>query len=117
MGQLAFPVVLLVNSWRKKQAIGITASSIWFFENWLNIARYLADARRMELPLVGGGDHDWNTILSRWDLLQYDAQIAAILKILAWMGIAASCGWLAWRAWQDRNRGSESTASFVADAQ
>lgn len=71
-------------------------------ENWLNIARYLADARRMELPLVGGGDHDWNTILSRWGLLQHDTQIAATLKILAWLGIAASCGWLAWRTWQDR---------------
>jgi hypothetical protein len=102
IGQLVFPVVLLVSCWRKRQALGVTAAGIWFFENWLNIARYLADARRMELPLVGGGDHDWNTILSRWGLLQHDTQIAAILKILAWLGIAASCGWLAWRTWQDR---------------
>jgi hypothetical protein len=101
-GQLVFPIVLLVNSWRKRHALGVAFSAIWFFENWLNIARYLADARRMELPLVGGGDHDWNTILSRWGLLQQDTQIAALLRILAWFGIATTCSWLAWRFLQDR---------------
>jgi hypothetical protein len=104
VGQLTFPVVLAVAFWRQRQAIGVAASSIWFFENWLNIARYLADARTMALPLVGGGDHDWNTILPRWGLIEYDVRIAAWLRIFAWAGMAASCGWLAYRAWQDRNR-------------
>src|SRR5208282_3324793 len=58
MGQLAFPAVLAVAFWRQRQPLGVAASGIWFFENWLNIARYLADARQMALPLVGGGDHD-----------------------------------------------------------
>jgi hypothetical protein len=102
LGQLTFPIVLVVTSWRKGHTLGVTISGIWFFENWLNIARYLADARRMELPLVGGGDHDWNTILLRWGLLQQDTQIAAILRILAWLGIAVSCSWVAWRFWRDR---------------
>jgi len=57
MGQLVFPAVLAVDIWRRGQAPGVAASGIWFLENWLNIARYLADARSMELPLVGGGDH------------------------------------------------------------
>src|SRR3954466_13256315 len=51
LGQLAFPIVFLVTSWRKGQPLGVAISGIWFFENWLNIGRYLADARRMELPL------------------------------------------------------------------
>ena len=102
LGQLTFPLVLLAACWRQHNTMGVAISGIWFFENWLNIARYLADARRMELPLVGGGDHDWNTILSRWHLLPYDTQIAATLRIAAWLGIAASCGWLGWRAWRDR---------------
>jgi hypothetical protein len=68
------------------------------FENWLNIARYLADAQAMELPLAGGGDHDWNTILLRRGLLQYDTKIAAGLRVGAWLGIADSCVWIAWRA-------------------
>jgi hypothetical protein len=104
IGQLVFPCVLGVSFWRKGQALGFAAAWIWFFENWFNIARYMADARKLELPLVGGGDHDWNTILTRWDLLQYDTRIAAALKLAGWVGIAAVCAWVSWRACQDRRR-------------
>ena len=107
MGQLVFPIVLAVSFWRKGQALGVAAGCIWFFENWLNIARYMADARTLQLLLVGGGDHDWNTILFRWNLLQYDTTIAAVLRVVAWTGIAASCAWVGWRAWMDRGRSVE----------
>jgi hypothetical protein len=100
LGQLVFPIVVAVTFWRRGQLVGVAAGTIWFFENWWNIARYVADARAMELPLVGGGDHDWHTILSRWNLLQYDLRIAAALKIIAWVGVAASCAWVAWHAWR-----------------
>jgi hypothetical protein len=103
LGQLVFPVVLAATFWRRGQVLGVAAGCIWFFENWFNIARYLADARTMALPLVGGGDHDWNTILSRWGLLQYDVRIAAGVRIAAWLGIAVSCGWVVWRTWQQRS--------------
>lgn len=104
LGQLVFPLILAVSFWRKGQAPSCAGAVIWFFENWLNIARYLADARRLELPLVGGGDHDWNTILARWDVLQYDTRIATVLKIIAWLGMVGACVWVGWRAWQDRER-------------
>ncbi len=81
--------------WRKGQVLSLAGAVIWFFENWLNIARYMADARRLELPLVGGGDHDWNTIFTRWNVLRYDDRIAAAVKTI---------GWLAWR---DRQRSNE----------
>jgi hypothetical protein len=102
IGQLAFPAILTVVFWRRGQPLSLAVCSIWFFENWFNIARYLADARQMELPLVGGGDHDWNTILSRWGLLPYDHPIAIWLRTIAWTGILATCCWLAWVAWRDR---------------
>ncbi len=107
IGQLAFPLILAISFWRKGQALGVAAGAIWFFENGFNIARYLADARRLGLPLVGGGNHDWNTILSRWGLLQYDEGIAAGLRITAWAGIVATCAWLGWRGWRDRNRAAD----------
>ena len=102
MGQLAFPCVLAVCFWRKRQTLSFAAACIWFFENWFNIARYMADARRLGLPLVGGGGHDWNTIFLRWNLLQYDTPIAAAVKLAAWVGIGVTCAWVVWRAWQDR---------------
>ena len=104
IGQLVFPVALAVSFWRKGQALALAAAVIWFFENWLNIARYMADARALELPLVGGGDHDWNTIFTRWNVLQYDLDIAGTVKFLGWLGMASVCAWVLWRTWADRNR-------------
>ena len=100
MGQLTFPVVLAISSWRKGQALAGAASVIWFFENWLNIARYMADARALELPLLGGGDHDWNTIFTRWNVLQYGFDIARVVKITGWIGMALAVLWAGWCWWQ-----------------
>jgi hypothetical protein len=113
IGQLVFPVALAISFWRKGQALAFAASVIWFFENWLNIARYMADARALELPLVGGGDHDWNTIFTRWGILQYDTDIAGTVKFIGWLGMAAACAWVAWRAWADRKRPEDADAAGV----
>jgi hypothetical protein len=104
LGQLLFPFVVAVNCWRTGQSLGLAGASIWFFENWFNIARYMADARRLELPLVGGGDHDWNTIFARWGLLQQDTRIAQAVNLAGWIGIVLTCAWVLWRGWHDRNR-------------
>jgi len=114
LGQLVFPGVLAVSFWRKNKPLGLAAALLWFFENLFNVARYMADARRLELPLVGGGDHDWNTIFARWDVLQYDTQIAAAVKTLGWVGIAGTCAWVLWRAWQDLHRRAAETAGVSA---
>ena len=104
MGQFAFPLVLAVSFWRKGEAISFAAAVIWFFENWLNIARYMADARAQELPLVGGGDHDWARIFGRWHLLNHDTQIAAVVRTAGWLGMAAACAWVIWRWWWERKK-------------
>ncbi len=89
IGQLTFPVVLAIAGWRRGNLLLFSGSLVWFFENFLNIARYMADARKLQLPLVGGGDHDWNTILAAWDILMYDTRIANALRIIGWIGIMA----------------------------
>ncbi len=104
LGQLTFPVVLAVSFWRKYQPLAFAAAVIWFFENWLNIARYMADARALQLPLLGGGDHDWNTIFSRWQVLQYDTDIAVTVRCIGWAGMALAVFWVGWRGWCDRGR-------------
>ncbi|HEV2693019.1 MAG TPA: hypothetical protein VG347_09020 [Verrucomicrobiae bacterium] len=104
MGQLTFPAILAISFWRKRQPLAVAAAVIWLFENWLNIARYMADARALELPLLGGGDHDWNTIFTRWDVLQYDLNIAAAVKFAGWMGMGLAVLWIGWRWWRDRKR-------------
>ena len=39
----------------------------------MNISVYMADARDLALPLVGGGDHDWNELFYRFGLLGEDS--------------------------------------------
>jgi hypothetical protein len=63
-------------------------AGVWGFENLLNIARYVADARAQVLPLVGGGEHDWTALLDRWGCLAQDTAIAQVIRAM---------GWLAWR--------------------
>jgi hypothetical protein len=99
LGQLVFPTVVAVSFWRRRQMMGAALGAVWFLENGLNIARYASDARAQELPLVGGGDHDWFNILYRWDALAYDVSIGRTITVLCWMGLMAV--WVAafWR-WQ-----------------
>jgi len=104
LGQLVFPVVLAVSFWRKGESLGFVAAWIWFFENWLNIGRYMADARSQVLPLVGGGEHDWTEIFSRWHVLQYDIQIGAATKWIGWVGMLAAVAWFFWRFVTDGRR-------------
>lgn len=104
LGQLVFPTVLAVSFWRKKETLSFAGSVIWFFENWLNIARYMADARTQILPLVGGGEHDWTNIFNRWHVLAHDTQIAAIVRTSGWIGIIAPCLWVVWRWWRDSKK-------------
>lgn len=95
--QLLVPLVVAVSFWLRRDALGTAAAGIWAFENLLNIARYVADARAQILPLVGGGEHDWAELLRRWGLLAQDTQIAQILRGIGWLGMVACWGWLAWR--------------------
>jgi hypothetical protein len=103
VAQLLFPAVCMLEFWRRRWTLSYALCGIWFGQNLLNVARYLADARTMQLPLAGFGEHilhDWNLILSRWGLLQQDLALANGLRAVAWLGIALSLGFLAHRWWR-----------------
>lgn len=100
--QLLVPLLVLGAAWRKREAAGVALAWIWAAQNLLPTARYLADARAQELPLVGGGDHDWAFLLGRWGLLEQELRIAAGLRGLAWILILGACLWALWRWRQDR---------------
>ena len=59
---------------------------LWLGQNFFNIARYQKDAVLTELPLVGGGMHDWNWLLTRFHALKY-AQVLGNLTYA--VGVAA----------------------------
>ncbi len=102
--QLIVPLLVLGSCWYKRQTAAISLAGLWCFQNFLNIARYMADARSQELPLVGGGEHDWATLFSQWGLLAQDTTLATAMKTLGWLGMISCIGWIVWRWFQDRRR-------------
>lgn len=78
--QLIVPAVFLGYFLRQKDQFAASVALWWIAENCWNIAVYVADAQAQELPLVGGGEHDWAFILAELDVLQQDARIAAMVR-------------------------------------
>lgn len=92
LGQLVFPGVALIAFVRRRHAASAVCAAVWFGENLWNIARYMADARAQELPLVGGGEHDWTHILGGAGLLAWDTTLAGLLRLVGWIVVLAALG-------------------------
>jgi len=85
-----------------------------FVEEWISdhvdaagVAPANADARAQELPLLTVGDpeyveHDWYVLFSRMGVLEHDTSIAGFVRLLGWLGMIATAGWLFWRGLQSK---------------
>lgn len=100
--QVLVPLALTIGFWFKRQPLGTALCGQWAGENLLYVARYMADARAQELPLVGGGEHDWGTLFGEWGLLAKDQIIAGRVTFLGWMLVVGWALWLGWRVYADR---------------
>lgn len=100
LGQFVFPSVALFEFKRRGDVGGFFIAWLWFAENIRYVAVYLGDARRQALPLLGGGEHDWFNILSRWGLLEWDTRLAGLLSSFCGFGIIAAVAWISYRYWQ-----------------
>jgi len=98
--QLLIPSGLTVYFLYKAAPFPASACLWWFGENFLGIAVYMADARELKLPLVGGGENDWNYLLYEWGLLGEDSVrmissgthalgVAIMMAACLWMGFLA----------------------------
>ncbi len=103
--QLGFPVAVAVHFYRQGHAAGAAAGAVWLGENLLNVARYMADARVQELPLVGGGDHDWTEIFTRWHMLHLDTRMAGFTRFVA-VALMAWALWRLYRQWKADRSGT-----------
>jgi hypothetical protein len=101
--QLFVPLAIAVYFVFQRQLPGAAFAAFFFFENFLNISTYMADARRRELPLITVGDgegviHDWFFMFSKVGLLERDTAIAAVVRMLGWMGMFGVVVFLWWKA-------------------
>lgn len=101
LGELLAPLLLAVYFFWKREVTATAFCGFWFFENFLYIGTYMADARAVSLPLVGSGEHDWETLFGQWGLLMQDQNIGGATRDLGWLGMFATVAWLAWHTWKD----------------
>jgi hypothetical protein len=98
LGELLVP--LLLGGYfllRQRQPMGAAFCLWWLGENFIYIARYMGDARDLELPLVGGGDHDWNELFYRFGLLS-EPSVASISSLTHFLGVGVMLLGIAWLA-------------------
>ena len=106
LGELLVPLGVAVYFVLRRETAGVGFASFWFFENFLYIGTYMADARAEALPLVGTGDtvdHDWNILFSQWGVLMQDRAIGGATRWLGWCGMLATMAWLCWMHFRTRN--------------
>lgn len=105
--QLGVPLMLATFFIFQRQVMGTTFCLFFFFEQLLPISVYMADARAQELQLITVGDsddviHDWHYLFGRFGVLDHDTQIAHVVRVLGWLGMIATVGWMVWRSVQSR---------------
>jgi hypothetical protein len=99
--QLLVPIVLAVAFLRQRNTFGAVVCTWWAGENLLDLAPYIADARVLELVLLGGKTgaevegHDWEFILTQLGWLHLDRS----LGLAAYRaGLVVMFGALVWGA-------------------
>jgi len=95
--QLLVPLVFAGHFLWKRRRFDAAICGLWFAESLMYTAVYLGDAYLMQLPLVGGGTHDWNWLLSKVGLVHSCGTIAMVLHVIACTLLAASflaAGWV-----------------------
>ncbi len=77
--QLLIPAVCLVHLLRRGANLGWQLCLFWLGENLLNISIYAGDALKQDLPLVGGGEHDWTYLLTETGLIAHTDGVARVI--------------------------------------
>lgn len=110
--QLIVPGVFVVEFIRREDPHAASVCLWWVAQNCWNISVYAADARAQDLPLVGGGEHDWAYLLSRAGWMAQDTQIARAIHLLGVLLFLASIVWGA-----SRVRVAAEAAEVIAEAE
>ena len=93
MFQLIMPALFAGYFWRRGDKHAASVALWWVGQNCGHIATYVADARAQELPLVGGGEHDWFYLLSATGHLPHDLGIARTIRAAGLLLVVGASAW------------------------
>lgn len=98
------PILAIATFYRKRDFFAISFCFGWLATALFDTATYIADAQEMSLPLLFG-EHDWNIILSKFGLLQYDDAIAMGVRFLALASMMICIFWgysIVWKLYRQK---------------
>lgn len=96
---------------RNTDPFGASVGVWWTGQSLADVAVYISDARALRLPMLGGGTgadrpgfHDWQNILSRLDLLEYDRMLGGIAGALGVVLMVSGLVWAMVLVWIQHRR-------------
>lgn len=98
---------------RTRDTFGAAVALWWAGQSLMDLAPYIADARALQIVLLGGRTgaevegHDWEAILRTLGWLRYDVvlgRLTNLLGILLMLVALTWAGWVVWRQYADRER-------------
>ena len=97
--QVLVPIIVIILFLRQPDYFGVAVGGFWLSFSLFELANYVADARAMDLPLVGFTDdpeHDWHYLLSTTHLLQLDTTFGFLIRVAATLSGVASLALAIW---------------------
>ncbi len=114
LGQWLVPFAVTVSFLLRSDRFAASVGLWWLGQSFMDIAPYMDDARAGQLMLLGGVTgseveeyHDWEIILTRLGLMQYDHVIARIsfgCGVLLMLTALVWGGWVLYRRYRTRRR-------------
>lgn len=104
--QLFVPLVLGAFFFRRRHTFGFAVCMFLFFEQFLRVARYMADAQAQRLPWFTIGRyessiHDWNYLFTQLGVLSCATTIGGVVHLLGTLGLVCVTAWFVWRGVND----------------
>lgn len=100
--QVLVPVMLAAAFLRRHDPFAAAVCVWWAGQNLVDLAPYIADARRLQLTLLGGRTgaevegHDWEYLLAAMGWLHLDVTIGAAVGLAGLIVMAVAIGWGVW---------------------
>lgn len=85
--QILIPVISIFMFLRQPDFFAVAFTLGWLSTNFFDVATYIGDAVKMNLPLVSpfGGEnaiHDWNYLLNQFNLSEHHEVISNLVRLL-----------------------------------
>ncbi len=115
--QVLVPLICMIAFLRQGNPFGAAVCTWWAGQNLIDLAPYIADARRLQLVLLGGftgaevDGHDWEYLLSTLGWLRYDVTLGRTAQAVGALVMAGATMWAALLLMAPRRSDAAGTAS------